>query len=243
VGGVATYTRTDPSTGDFIEQVSWKAPALNTVMYRYTPEEVKFVLNYGRGNTPMPAWGAPGGGPLTDQQLDDIVYYLTSIQLPADEAKAAVAKELEASCKADAAGNCTLPGAKYKTLGEAVFNLGQDSGFAGGAYACARCHTKGWSYGEPDVAGGGALGPNITGGSEERQFATAALQEDFVSAYPKSGTAYGNRGISSGKMGSFGTNPNNVAPTVPPLIGVMDAAQVMLTPEQLAAVVAYERSL
>ena len=72
VGGVANYTITDPSTGDFVAQVQWKAPALNTVMYRYTPEQVKFILNYGRGYSPMPAWGAPGGGPLTDQQLDDI---------------------------------------------------------------------------------------------------------------------------------------------------------------------------
>ena len=75
------------------------------------------------------------------------------------------------------------------------------------------------------------------------QFPTAAQQEDFVSAYPKSGLPYGRAGISSGKMGSFGTNPNLVAPTVAPLVPIMDAAQVMLTPEQIAAVVAYERSL
>ncbi|MGR3652138.1 MAG: phosphoribosylanthranilate isomerase, partial [Roseovarius sp.] len=29
--------------------------------------------------------------------------------------------------------------------GEALFNLGQDNGFAGGAYSCGRCHTRGWS--------------------------------------------------------------------------------------------------
>jgi hypothetical protein len=64
-----------------------------------------------------------------------------------------------------------------------------------------------------------------------------------VSAYPKSGVAYGRAGISSGKMGSFGENPNLIVPTVAPLIPIMDEAQVMLTPEQIAAVVAYERSL
>ena len=239
VGGVASYTITDPSTGDFVSQVNWKAPALNTVMYRYTPEEVKFVLNYGRGFSPMPAWGAPGGGPLTDQQLDDIVAYLTSIQLPADEVRIAVQAELDTTCGADTNGNCTAADAPYATLGEAVFNMGEESSFAGGAYACARCHTKGWSYGEPEVAGGGALGPNMTGGSENRQFTTATQQEAFVSAYPARGTSYGTGGISSGKMGSFGTNPNAVDPKT----AIMSVDQVMLTPEQIAAVVAYERSL
>ncbi len=239
VGGVANYTITDPSTGDFVAQVQWKAPALNTVMYRYTPEQVLFILNYGRGYSPMPAWGAPGGGPLTEQQLTNVIAYLTSIQLTGDESKAAVQAELDATCKADDAGQCTLPGAKYKTLGEAVFNLGYDSGFAGGAYSCGRCHTKGWSYGQAQVPGGGAMGPNLTGGSEQRQFATAKQQEAFVSAYPKAGTAYGSSGWSSGRMGSFGTNPNSIDPKT----ATMSADQVMLTEEQIAAVVAYERSL
>ena len=35
-------------------------------------DEVKFILNYGRPFSPMPAWGAPGGGPLTDQQLENL---------------------------------------------------------------------------------------------------------------------------------------------------------------------------
>ena len=243
VGGVASYTITDPSTGEFVDQVDWQAPALDTLLYRYTPEQVKYILNYGRGNTPMPAWGAPGGGPLTDQQLDDIVYYLRSIQVPAEEARAALQKELDEVCGADAAGRCTKPDAPYATLGEAIFNLGYESGFAGGAYACARCHTPGWSYGDAERPGAGALGWNLTGGSTLTQFPTVAKHEDFVSAYPASGTAYGSRGISSGKMGSFGDNPNIVERTTDPLIPVMDAAQVMLTAEQIAAVVAYERSL
>ena len=64
VGGAASYTILDPKTGAYVDQVQWKAPALNTVMYRYTPEQVTYILNYGRGYSPMPAWGAPGGGPL-----------------------------------------------------------------------------------------------------------------------------------------------------------------------------------
>jgi mono/diheme cytochrome c family protein len=243
VGGVASYTITDPSTGDFVAQVEWQAPALDTLMYRYTPEQVKFILNYGRGYSPMPAWGAPGGGPLTEQQIDDLIFYLTSIQLPAEESATAVQAELDKTCLADDEGNCTLEDAEFETLGEAIFNMGYTTKFAGGAYSCGRCHTKGWSYGEAEVAGGGAMGPNMTGGSEVRQFPTAAQQEAFVSAYPNRGVAYGTNGQSSGRMGSFGVNPNTIAPTVTPLIPALDVAQVMLTPEQIAAVVAYERSL
>lgn len=239
VGGVASYTITDPATGNYVDQVQWKAPAMNTVMYRYTPDQVKYILNYGRGYSPMPAWGAPGGGPLTEQEIDDIIAYLFSIQLPAAESQAAVQEQLDLSCKADEAGNCTVPGGKYKTLGEAIFNLGYTDGFAGGAYACGRCHTQGWSFGRAGVAGGGAMGPNLTGGSEIKQFPLASQQEAFVSAYPKAGTAYGTAGWSSGRMGSFGTNPNAVDPKT----ALMSPDQVMLTPAQIAAVVAYERSL
>lgn len=249
-GGVASYTITN-AQGDFVKTVSWKAPALNTVLYRYTPEEVTFVLEYGRQNTPMPAWGSLGGGPLSDQQLSDVIEYLKSIQLPATEASAAVQKEIDQVCAPDAAGNCTkadpsapggnVPGAPptYATLGQALFNLGYYDGFSGGAYACARCHTQGWSYGDAGVAGGGAMGPNLTNGDELRQFPAEAAQVQFVSAYPPVGVAYGRRGISSGKMGSFGTNPNSTDPTT----AFMAADQVMLTQKQIAAVVAYERSL
>ena len=83
------------------------------------------------------------------------------------------------------------------------------------------------------------MGPNLTGGSESRQFPTAAEQEDFVSAMPPQGTAYGTAGWSSGRMPSFGVNPNAVDPET----AIMAPEQVMLTPDQIAAVVAYERSL
>lgn len=239
VGGVANYTITDPSTGDYVGSVSWRAPSLNNVMYRYTPEQVTYILQYGRAFSPMPAWGSLGGGPLTDQQLSDVIEYLISIQIPGDQSKAEVAAELEKTCAADAAGNCTVPGGDYKTLGQAVFNLGYADGFAGGSYSCGRCHTKGWSYGKAQVAGGGAYGPNLTNGSEIRQFATADQQIAFVSLHPKEGAAYGAQGIANGRMGSFGVNPNALDPKT----AIMEPDQVMLTQEQIAAVVAYERSL
>jgi hypothetical protein len=64
---------------------------------------------------------------------------------------------------------------KWASEGEALFNMGLEDGFAGGAYACGRCHTQEWSY-TPDwntlkpISGCGALGPSLCAGSVERQF-------------------------------------------------------------------------
>ena len=60
VGGIAPYTITD-ADAEFVATVNWQAPALNTVLLRYSIEEVREILTYGRPGTPMPAWGAEGG--------------------------------------------------------------------------------------------------------------------------------------------------------------------------------------
>jgi mono/diheme cytochrome c family protein len=72
-GGVASYVEKRSGIS-----VAWAAPAINTVFYRYTPEEVRYWLVYGRANSPMPAWGLEGGGPLNDQQIDEVMEYLQS---------------------------------------------------------------------------------------------------------------------------------------------------------------------
>ena len=56
--------------------MQWRAPAVNTVAYRYDTESLRAILVYGRAGTPMPAWGTKGGGPMTDQQIDDLINYL-----------------------------------------------------------------------------------------------------------------------------------------------------------------------
>ncbi len=81
-GGSAPIAITSES-GDFVAQVNWKAPALNTLLSRHTEDEVMHTLNFGR-NGVMPAWGAPGGGPLTEQQLEEIVFYIRRIQIDED---------------------------------------------------------------------------------------------------------------------------------------------------------------
>lgn len=93
-GGVVSTAITSES-GDFVAQVNWKAPALNTLMSRHTEDEVLHVLNFGR-NGVMPAWGAGGGGPLTDQQLEEVIFYLRSVQLTEEEIRDDVASGVDA---------------------------------------------------------------------------------------------------------------------------------------------------
>jgi mono/diheme cytochrome c family protein len=193
IGGVASYTLTDPANPDALpQQVQWTAPPLNTVLLRFRPEEVKFILTYGRAGTPMPPWGIEGGGALNDQQLEDLIAYLGSIQLNPNDVREANLKE-------------------FGLDGEKLFD-----GF------CARCHTQGYSYGQPGVRGGGAYGPDLTGGATLRQFPTVGQQASWVAETAKIGAQYGQRGISSGRMAHFSD---------------------MLTPEQIQAIVDYERTL
>jgi mono/diheme cytochrome c family protein len=206
-GGVTNYSITLPGGG--VQQVKWQVPALDTVLLRYTPDTVRTIITYGRTNTPMPAWGVPGGGPMNDQQIDDLVAYLQSIQLTSDEAK--------------------NQAAQYGNDGRALFD----------AY-CARCHTKGFSFGQPETSGGGAFGPNLTNGSELRQFPNVVDQTTFISAGAEYGKPYGTRGV--GQMAAA----NRIDPEVPGAAGPgggMPFFNGMLTQQQIQAIVDYERGL
>ncbi len=79
-GGSASYI--EKRTG---VTVTWSAPSLNDVLYRYSPDEVNFWVTYGRPNTPMPPWGVVGGGAMNEAQVADIVAYLGTIQIPQQE--------------------------------------------------------------------------------------------------------------------------------------------------------------
>lgn len=76
VGGVAAYI--DARSG---VAVSWAAPSLNDIYLRYDRDEIKFWLVYGRANSPMPAWGEAGNGPMNDAQIEEVLDYLESIQV------------------------------------------------------------------------------------------------------------------------------------------------------------------
>lgn len=79
-GGSAPFV--EPRTG---VTVSWAAPRLDDVFYRYSDDEVIYWITFGRANTPMPAWGLAGGGPMNEHQVQDIVNYLHTIQRPQAE--------------------------------------------------------------------------------------------------------------------------------------------------------------
>jgi mono/diheme cytochrome c family protein len=98
---------------------------------------------------------------------------------------------------------------------------------------CARCHTRGASYQDPNNIklpppkpnGSGAFGPNLTGGSTTIQFpGGAGVQEqiNWVTLGVPANELYGERGISSGRMPHFVN---------------------MLSKSQIQLIVDYERSL
>ena len=230
-GAAAAYAVTDPNTGE-IKSVQWYAPAVNTIFYRFSKEEVRFILNYGRPFSPMSAWGAPGGGPMTEQQIETLLVYMEKIQIQPEGCATdaafvnnkdpyvcdggrlpqATQDEIQASVDQYLQKN---PGA---TEGEALFNLD----LASGAYSCARCHTQGWSYGQPGVTGQGAFGWNLTGGATNSHFPTEADMITFIKNGSSYGKKYGQQGQGSGRMPGFG---------------------YMLTDEQIKAIVEYVRSL
>ena len=295
-GGSVPYTLTDDNSL-FLGNLDWKAPSLATVLYRYSVEEVEYILNYGRPNTPMPAWGAPGGGPFTTQEIDEVIAYLAHEQVETvEEMRQRVDDGLAATVRqqlvADDAGTSSASGplvtisrqliaenpgladdpdaldaavaatlesikADQVAYGELLFNNEGDNG----VYGCARCHTPGWSYDadevrsregnmliSPEVPGGGGFGPNL--GETTRQFDTAADHEVFVTLGSQNGVAYGNfgQGDGGGQMPAFGVCVADRDAGERDFIardGFCDrrGGEGMLTSEQVAAIVAYEREV
>jgi mono/diheme cytochrome c family protein len=187
-GGVATYVLQPNEPGELVKTVSWAAPSLDDVLLRFTPEEVTQIIVYGRPGTPMPAWGLEGGGPLPEQPVEDLVNYLQSITITPEQAQKRNTERAQKIMQEN-------PGISE---GQALFMA-----------MCARCHTKGWSYGEPEVmGGGGAFGPNLTAGVTTRQFPAlgggVAKHVEFVTDGSEFQKTYGTQGIGSGRMPGFG---------------------------------------
>ena len=205
-GGSASFVLAPDEPGGLTRTVSWAAPSLDDVLLRFSPEEVTQIIVYGRPGTPMPAWGIAGGGALPEQPVQDLVNYLESIQITPEEAKKRSTERLKTFQEKN-------PGVSE---GEALFTIN-----------CARCHTKGWSYGDPqEAAGGGAFGPNLRDGVTLRQFPalSGGVQKhiDFVTTGSDFQKQYGNLGIGSGRMPGFGS---------------------ILSAEQISKIVIYERGL
>lgn len=276
VGAATPYTITD-ADGRFVKEVTWQGPALNTVLLRFDRDEVRYILEYGRPFSPMPAWGAKGGGPLTTQNLQNLIDYMESFQLTPAEAQAEVATQLTAmmarrdqSCvdarveearlglSADeletfdpaSVPTDTCP-PMYENEGEALFNMGYDDGFAGGAYSCGRCHTKGWSYGEKESDGAGAFGPPLTNVNNQFEGGSMGVTQmtNFVCTGSDQGARYGRNGMGTGRMPGFcvvpaieaHTDANEVSVTPREAGTAEDGA--MMTQAQVVAIVEYVRSL
>jgi mono/diheme cytochrome c family protein len=225
-GGAAPYNLTDPATGE-VTAVNWKAPAVNTIFYRFSEDEVRFILVYGRPFSPMSPWGVEGGGPMNDQQIDTLLAYMRSIQIPREDC--GVGEDDPLSCPSghlpsdiqddiDTAAMQAVEDGTYASYGEALYNLE----LASGAYSCARCHTTGWSWDDPGVPGQGAFGWNLTGGAVNAHFPNESEMIDFIKNGSVLGQKYGRQGQGSGRMPGFGS---------------------LLTDEQIQAVVEYVRSL
>lgn len=175
-GGQAQLVINDED-GNFINRVTWKAPALNTVLWRFSEDEVRYILNYGRPGSPMQPWGVLGGGPYNTQQLEQIIDYLWSIQLSEKDMRAelddsvkgidkglydrmmAVRKENEAKAAALSKKTGQKKGITDVPLKDMARLSNTDEKFlgeilfnldtvAGGAFDCARCHVPGAAYGE-----------------------------------------------------------------------------------------------
>jgi mono/diheme cytochrome c family protein len=202
-------------------------------------DQIREVLTYGRLFSPMPAWGLAGGGPMNEQQIDNLIEYLHSVSITRDEArkratdnaanelkrlqdpqaalvaaKASVAAATEPTGKLLAESQVSeleaiIASGQQPSMGAALFNLN-----------CARCHTAGWSFFEPEKPGSGAMGPNLS--NVTHQFLNPQDQVDFVTDGKKPGEKYGRQGKATGRMPFFNQ---------------------LLTKQQIQAIVDYERSL
>jgi mono/diheme cytochrome c family protein len=259
VGGVANFVVNDQN-GQFVAQVSWSAPALNNVLYRYDEDQVRYVLNYGRPGTPMAAWGAPGGGPLTEQQIDNIIDYLWTVQLTQDQMRSEVdtlvrsidpgladrmLQVRESNQDLTTEGGDVEPvnanrlsRADEIRLGEILFN---NDSVAAGAYNCARCHVAGASYGQAWQPFArlqyGSFGPDLTGIENQ---ATEQQHFDLVWNGMDEGRQYFSRRQGNPQMPGFGVNRNTGQADA----GVPDKGPAgMLAAEQVWAIITYERNL
>jgi len=204
-------------------QASYVAPSLNDIFYRFDtgidgPDEsteVRNIITFGRPPI-MPAWGLAGGGPGNEQQIQDVIDYLWSIQLTPEEMAAKVNNEI--------AAYSSDPANAGKSEGQVLYELN-----------CARCHTPNWNARgsheqplgnvvvvEPGQPGAGGYGRPLNSVSLTEQFPDPVMQMDFIKKGAVENAPYGTHGIGNYGMPGFGD---------------------FLSDEQIMAIVEYERSL
>lgn len=102
-------------TTEYVEERSgltslWSVPSLNDVFYRYEDSDVEHVEVFGRQGTPMPGNGLEGGGAMTGQEIDQVMAYVRSFQIPQAEVLAKVDPAVDAAVARIASGATTVEG-------------------------------------------------------------------------------------------------------------------------------------
>ena len=208
--------------------MNWVAPALNTVLYRFTPEEVAVhhhlrapghadvgVGPRRRRTAQRPAGREPDRLPPVDPDPPR-----RAATGPRSTTRTAPPGTCRRRSRRTSSSRLARPSRTASTT--ATARRCSTSASPAARISCARCHTSGWSYGDPQESGQGGLGPNITGGSESAHFPNRDELVDFITNGSENGVGYGEQGQGSGKMPAFGA---------------------MLTEDQISAIVDYVRSL
>ncbi|MEZ5265007.1 MAG: c-type cytochrome [Acidimicrobiales bacterium] len=251
-GGVAAFVLQDKE-GDFLANVSWKAPALNNALLRFSREEVQYVLDHGRAFSPMQPWSTVGGGAMNAQQIQNLIDYMQSVILTPEEAQdqirgglvTRVAEELSVGMSAEERSAVTdeVEAAfdEAATNTEALIALGVASNeesaqlklgelmfnneAASGSYSCARCHTQGWSYDRPGATGSGAFGPKLWDVIEK--FNDPEQLAIFLGEGCDVGKIYGRQSqCKSGQMPGFGSQyTQEQLDAVAAYLGTLDGEQ------------------
>ena len=208
----------------YVINTTWEAPSLDDVFTRFDTDagtldevsEVRQILVYGRGV--MPAWGLDGGGPLNDQEIDDLVAWLWRERLSDEEAQERAAARLAAELR--------LPANAGRSEGAVLFDL-----------HCARCHTPRWPGRGPvqlpnnggtievlpGPAGAGRYGPPLNSVSLERLFPDIEDHISFISDGAADNVPFGE----FARLGNYG----------------MPGFGRVLSEDEIQAIAEYERSL
>jgi len=230
-GGVATQVVAvpNPEGGEpFSVRVNYEVPALNTEFKRFDTEitaplestEVRQIITFGRAPV-MPAWGVEGGGPLNEQEVQELLDYIWSEQITDEEAQTDATEAFD-EAKAD-------PDNAAKSDGQILFELN-----------CARCHTPNWPFQGPQPQDNGTIvvvppGPPGAGRrgfplnetTLRRLFPDPASQVEFVTSGSQQSVPYGDPSSGVARQGT----------------GDMPGFGRVLSPEEITAIVEYERSL
>jgi mono/diheme cytochrome c family protein len=104
-GGGASFTEARSGVS-----VSWAAPSLDDLFFRYNLEELTNVIVRGRPGTPMPANGLEGGGAMTVQEVDQVIAFLGHLQVSQVEALGKVDGAVDLALSRIAQGDDTVAG-------------------------------------------------------------------------------------------------------------------------------------